>query len=90
MAESYSVDAKKLLDEIRADPKLNELLQRSISGAKEEADRRSIDPMQFEAPVVTPKGSDCSGCISCLACGVTPGIPDIEVGVLFAGFHVND
>jgi hypothetical protein len=91
MASTFKpVDAKKLLDQIQADPSMNDLLRKAISDSKAEAAKRGITSKSLadEKPILADtKGDRCSGCFSCLACGATP-TPDIEVGTLFTAFYV--
>lgn len=92
MASAFKpIDAKKLLDEIQADPKLNDLLRKAVSASEIEASSRGINVKTLSAapPIMTKsEGDRCSGCFSCLACGATP-TPDIEVGCLFTAFYVT-
>jgi len=92
MADTFKpLDAKKLFDEIRADPKKNELLDKAIATAQAEAWKRGAtrEKIAGESGGLRAAGGDtCGGCFSCLACGATP-TPDIEVGALFTAFYVT-
>lgn len=80
-----AIDAKKLLDEIKANPRLSELLKSAVSNAK--ANAAQMPARKGGGPIVASSDGDkCGGCFVCLSCGATP-TPDLEVACLVTVVH---